>query len=584
YETGGGRVSFGGGMIPVTGVHVGDRVTAGGGDYTLRDSDCSGTSRRQLLLEDYRVSFVSVSTRINDIESLTVPQKRTLQLAVAPEPFSMFVSVEPSGTAGQLNIHVRTDSPLKSAPQLEVTQTGSTNAQRAAMTFDAATQSYTSAEFKLPVGAYANLQVIATAESGESITRLFSFVLSPLNANSETDIFSANGQLNLTVPNGALPATALVAVGPSSAPMPPLKDAYMIVSGPFSVAASSGKRMRSAGVVRFQLPNLRGERASNGFDPKSFEIRRYNSERKEWESLGGTLLPSVDVISVSTNQLGDYVVTARTLPGTAGGKQNEATKPDQIKKPEETRKQIAVEKPAANFMVTDAGLKADEAKVSGRCPVTVKFGGYITANGPGRVTYTFTRSDGATGPVFNLDFKAAGTQYVKTSWMLGGQELATYEGWQAIKILSPNEFESNHKMGSFFMGCQSSEEPVQPLKPSEEKQPAGNFTVTAAGLKADDATVSGPCPVTVKFGGYITTNGPGRVQYTFTRSDGATGPVFDLDFKGAGTQYVKTTWMLGGQGLTTYQGWQAIKTLSPNEFESSHETGSFVMKCGGKTQ
>ena len=244
------------------------------------------------------------------------------------EPFGMFVSVEPAGAEGQVTIRVRTDSPLKSTPQVEVTRKGSTTALKATMNFDAAAQSYTSTGFKLPVGAYASVQVTATAEGGQSIVRLFNLVLSPVNANSETDIFSADGQLNLTVPSGALPQTALVAIGPSSAPLPPLNEGDMIVSGPFSVAASSGKQMRQAGVVRFQLSNLRGARASDGFDPKSFEIRHFNPERKEWESVGGTLLPSVDVISVSTNQFGDYAVTAHTLPGTAGGAKNEARKPE----------------------------------------------------------------------------------------------------------------------------------------------------------------------------------------------------------------------------------------------------------------
>ena len=250
----------------------------------------------------------------------------------------MFVSVEPTDSGGEVTVRVRTDSPLRSAPQVEVTLKGSANGQRAAMSFDSDTQSYVSSGLKLPVGAYANVQVSATAENGQSATRLFSLVLSPLNPNAETDIFSANGQLNLTVPSGALPRTALVAIGPSSAPPPGLNDGDMVVSGPFSVAASSGKQMRQTGVVRFQLSNLRGARASDGFDPKSFEIRHFNPESKEWESVGGTLLPSVDVISVSTNQLGDYAVTAHTLPGTAGGKKNEARKPEEIKKPEQIKK------------------------------------------------------------------------------------------------------------------------------------------------------------------------------------------------------------------------------------------------------
>lgn len=106
--------------------------------------------------------------------------------------------------------------------------------------------------------------------------------------------------------------------------------------------------------------------------------------------------------------------------------------------------------------------------------------------------------------------------------------------------------------------------------------------VTEVIMKADDATLSGKCPMRVAFTGYITANGPGTVKYTFVRSDGATGPVHSIDFKTAGTQPVTTDWTLGdASALPFYEGWQAVKVLSPNEVESSRETGKFSITCGG---
>ena len=108
-----------------------------------------------------------------------------------------------------------------------------------------------------------------------------------------------------------------------------------------------------------------------------------------------------------------------------------------------------------------------------------------------------------------------------------------------------------------------------------------DFRVTKAFLKADDARISGPCPLKVVFNGYIATNGPGTVKYTFTRSDGAAGPAYTLEFKDAGTQAVSTDWTLGDAStLPRFEGWQALKILSPNEMESSHDTGSFSITCG----
>jgi hypothetical protein len=108
-----------------------------------------------------------------------------------------------------------------------------------------------------------------------------------------------------------------------------------------------------------------------------------------------------------------------------------------------------------------------------------------------------------------------------------------------------------------------------------------DFRVTEAFLKADDARLSGPCPLKATFNGYITTNGPGIVKYTFTRNDGATAPIYQMEFTEAGRQAVSTDWTLGdASALPHYEGWQVIKILSPNEMESSHQTGSFSIICG----
>jgi hypothetical protein len=130
-----------------------------------------------------------------------------------------------------------------------------------------------------------------------------------------------------------------------------------------------------------------------------------------------------------------------------------------------------------DFRVTEVFLKADNAKLTGKCPLPVKFNGYITANGKGTVKYTFTRSDGATSPIYTLDFKEAGTQSVATDWTLGdAAALLRYEGWRAIKILAPNEMESSHKTGSFMVNCVSA-----PTLPGPSN--SARFRVTINGFK-----------------------------------------------------------------------------------------------------
>jgi hypothetical protein len=104
--------------------------------------------------------------------------------------------------------------------------------------------------------------------------------------------------------------------------------------------------------------------------------------------------------------------------------------------------------------------------------------------------------------------------------------------------------------------------------------------VTAVALNAESTKDTVPCPAEVKFSGSITAKGKGQVEYTFVRSDGATAPVYTLNFSQSGTQNVSTTWTLGdGVSLPSYTGWQTLKVLSPNAMESLRESGAFSIKC-----
>ena len=110
--------------------------------------------------------------------------------------------------------------------------------------------------------------------------------------------------------------------------------------------------------------------------------------------------------------------------------------------------------------------------------------------------------------------------------------------------------------------------------------------VITARLKAVPESFSGKCPTTVRFEGVITvrniTNPPLKVQYRFTRSDGALAPVETLNFTGDGTKNVSTTWTLGGPSLPSYSGWQAIRVLYPQEVDSNK--ADFRIECRAEAQ
>jgi hypothetical protein len=137
---------------------------------------------------------------------------------------------------------------------------------------------------------------------------------------------------------------------------------------------------------------------------------------------------------------------------------------------------LALTSAAQGFRVTGVTLTASPHPKAARCPVTLNFSGTITANGPGVVKYTFVRNDGGMAPAFTMEFDAAGTKPLGTTWTL---DLPAYEGWQAVKILSPNEMFS--EKATFRLEC--------------EKKPAAGGATHAPGPTpvSLQAVTSQPC-------------------------------------------------------------------------------------------
>ena len=130
----------------------------------------------------------------------------------------------------------------------------------------------------------------------------------------------------------------------------------------------------------------------------------------------------------------------------------------------------------AQIRVEGAGLEATPVSYVGACPGVIKFNGKIQANGRGLVKYRYERSDGATGPVEYLEFEAAGVKPVSTSWTLGdASSLPHFEGWEIIKILSPNTLESNR--ANFKLVCKGAAKNQSSIGASLRK--SGQFYVLA---------------------------------------------------------------------------------------------------------
>jgi hypothetical protein len=121
---------------------------------------------------------------------------------------------------------------------------------------------------------------------------------------------------------------------------------------------------------------------------------------------------------------------------------------------------------------------------------------------------------------------------------------------------------------------------TEPPAPATPTPTTTEFRVIGTTLTANPVNYVGPCPAKITFSGSITANQPGRVKYTFIRSDGAIDTRdLSLDFDGPGSKPVETTWTLGAAVPTfqPFRGFQSIKILSPNEMESNK--AEFVLNC-----
>jgi hypothetical protein len=147
---------------------------------------------------------------------------------------------------------------------------------------------------------------------------------------------------------------------------------------------------------------------------------------------------------------------------------------------------LALPVAAEEFRVEGAGLEAVPTNYRGACPGLIKFQGKIQASARGRVKYIYFRSDGATGPEGFVDFEGSGVKTVETTWTLGGVGLTHYAGWVAIRIISPNSYESNR--ANFVVDCQTGQTNPQPGGGGQSGPVRARFRVTMNGFTVNHET------------------------------------------------------------------------------------------------
>ena len=122
--------------------------------------------------------------------------------------------------------------------------------------------------------------------------------------------------------------------------------------------------------------------------------------------------------------------------------------------------------------------------------------------------------------------------------------------------------------------------PGGPVPEADPTNPSHRHPVTASSpitlnLTASPTNATGTCPVHIHFAGTITAPPGVSGTYRFLRSDGATDTA-PKSF-GPGTTPVSDDWTLGGTGLSSFSGWEAIEIVTPGLLQSNH--ANFTMNC-----
>lgn len=88
---------------------------------------------------------------------------------------------------------------------------------------------------------------------------------------------------------------------------------------------------------------------------------------------------------------------------------------------------------------------------------------------------------------------------------------------------------------------------------------------TSGRYSPDAVSINGGCPVTVKFGGRISTRQAAKVQFRWVQSDGRNSALSTLDLSNRGSQRVEHSWTI----RSDYEGWVSIEIMSPVSLKSN---------------
>ncbi|GGS92382.1 hypothetical protein GCM10010176_040300 [Nonomuraea spiralis] len=223
---------------------------------------------------------------------------------------------------------------------------------------------------------------------------------------------------------------------------------------------------------------------------------------------------------------------------------------------------------AAAVTTAATRVKANPARHSGECPVTVGFSAVLVARGAGTVRYRWVRGDGSKSA-----YKSVRTRGVRKITVKDRQTFdRTTSGWQAVQILGKKGLSAKARFRVDCAGAPQVWDAARPL-PAAQDEPL----VTAAAVEAAPPVYSGACPTTVRFTATVQVSRmPARVDYRWIDSATGEGPRESLYFAAGGPRLRQVTLPLSVGSSAS--GWKAVDLLTPGGHDSGRAT--YRVTCG----
>ncbi|MFQ5382030.1 MAG: hypothetical protein ACE5EF_10465 [Dehalococcoidia bacterium] len=208
----------------------------------------------------------------------------------------------------------------------------------------------------------------------------------------------------------------------------------------------------------------------------------------------------------------------------------------------------------ASFNVTLSATTSEHG-TNGNCPLVLA---RVEMDGPGSVSFRWTRSDGSPEEFQELTFSAAGIETLEQDWLLTKMP-AEGVAWIGFETSSPIA----RDWGKVdVLPCQGG---VPTPTPTTEPTitPSDEFSVVAVTLRGDKWSDDYYKECAVVYA-EIEVDGPGTVAYRWHLSDRDPGPRQVLEFTEAGKQTIEETWSLSS-GAPDQEYWIGLLIEAPQE-------------------